>query len=198
MGHNEMKRLTHTWWLFGIRGLAAVLFGIVAFCIPGHTLRALILLFGCYALADGILALWTGLQSRERKDFMRTSVIEGVVGLALGIGALAAPAITELALVYLVATWAVLTGALEIFAVDRTDHVSLTAWPLGLFGMASIFVGGLLFLYPKQGASLLTMLLGGYSLVFGVILLHLAWRLYVHHQHGKRPVNLHHADGSPS
>ena len=191
-----MKRLTHTWWVFGLRGLFAILFGAAAFLTPEHTLRALVLLFGCYALADGLLAIWTAFKSTDRKDFMRASLFAGIVGLALGVGALAAPHVTELALVYLVAAWAILTGALVIFAVDRTDHVTLNAWPLGLFGLGSIIAGGLLLLYPRLGASLLIMLLGSYALVFGVILLHLAWRLYVHHQHGKHPMDLRNLNGS--
>ena len=80
-----------------------------------------------------------------------------------------------------------------LFAVDRSDHVTLNAWPYGLFGLGSMAAGALLFFFPKQGASVLTLLFGSYSIVFGVILLHLAWRLYVHHQHihrgGLHPVN---------
>lgn len=187
-----MKRLTHIWWVFGLRGLFAVLFGVAAILSPVHTLRVLILLFGCYALADGLFAIWTGLRASARRDFMRACLIEGIIGIVLGIGALEIPQITELGLVYLVATWAVLTGALEIFAVDKTDHVTLNAWPFGLFGIASMLAGGLLFLYPMQGASILTLLLGSYSLVFGVISLHLAWRLYTHHQHGRHHSGLNH------
>ena len=189
-----MKRLTHAWGVFGLRGLFAMLFGVVAFLSPTHTLRAMVLLFGCYALADGLFAIWTGLRASNRKEFMRASLVEGIIGLALGIGALAVPHVTELALVYMVATWAVITGALEIFAVDRSDHVTLNALPMGIFGLASMFAGALLFLNPKLGASILTLLLGGYSLIFGVILLHLAWRLYVHHQSGYNHADLHHAN----
>lgn len=189
-----MKHLTHAWWVFAIRGLFGVVFGIVAILIPTQTLRLLVLLFGSYALADGLFAIWTGLGATSRKDLMRASLVEGIIGAMIGIGALVLPQITELALVYLVAAWAFLTGLFEIFAVDRADQVTLNAWPYVLFGLASMIAGGLLAFYPKVGASLLILLLGSYSLVFGVILLHLAWKLYVHHRHMHPPVDLHHAN----
>ena len=122
---------------------------------------------------------------------MRASLFEGIIGLALGIGAFSVPHVTELAFVYLVATWAVLTGLFEIFAVDRNNQVTLSTWPIGLFGLASMFAGVLLFFYPKQGVSILTLLIGSYSLVFGVVLLRLAWRLYMHHTRGHHRVDLH-------
>lgn len=186
-----MKHLTHTWWIFGLRGLFAVVFGVFAVLYPAHTLRALVMLFGCYAMADGLFALWTGLNASTRKSFMRASLIEGIIGMGLGIGVLLAPQIAELALAYLVATWAILTGALEIFAVDKTDQVLLNAWPFGLFGLASMIAGALLLFHPTQGASIVILLLGGYAMVFGGILLHLAWRLYIHHDGKHRHSDLH-------
>jgi uncharacterized membrane protein HdeD (DUF308 family) len=182
----EMKQLTHTWWIFGLRGLFAVVFGVFAVLYPAHTLRTLVVLFGCYALADGVFAMWTGFGSSNRKSFMRASLVEGIIGIGLGLGVLLMPQIAELALVYLVATWAILTGAFEIFAVDKRDQVTLNAWPFGLFGLASMIAGALLLFHPTQGASIVILLLGGYAMVFGGILLHLAWRLYLHH-HDKHP-----------
>jgi uncharacterized membrane protein HdeD (DUF308 family) len=151
-------------------------------------------MFGCYAVADGLFAIWTGLCATSRKDLMRASLVEGAVGLMIGIGALVVPQITELALVYIVATWAILTGLFEIFAIDKADHVTLNAWPYTLFGLASMIAGGLLAMFPKVGASFLMLLLGSYSLVFGVILLQLALRLHAHHQHMHQSVDRHHTN----
>ena len=147
----EMNRLIHTWGVFGLRGLVAVLLGIAAILSPAHTLNVLVPLFGCYALADGLLAIWIGLRASERKDYMGAALFEGVIGIALGIGALAAPQITEMALVYLVATWAILIGALEVFTVEWADRVTHNAWPLGLFGLASLFAGAFLFSLSESG-----------------------------------------------
>lgn len=178
-----MKSLSRVWWVVGLRGLFAVFYAILAFLWPEHALRVLVLLFGCYALVDGLFALGAGMASTASKGFMRASLMEGIIGVGLGLTALLAPHITEMALVYLVALWAILTGIFEIFAVDRNDRVTLNEWPLGIFGMVSVFAGLLLFLYPQQGVLFLAWLLGGYALFFGGTLLHLAWKLYRHELH---------------
>jgi len=170
----------------GVRGLFAVCYALLAFLWPEHVLRVLILLFGCYALVDGLFALWAGMGATANKEFMRASLLEGIIGVAVGSATLLVPSITELTLVYLVAVWAILTGLFEIFAVDKKDRVTLNEWPLAVFGAISICAGMLLFVYPHQGMLVLAWLIGGYTLYFGVTLLHLAWKLYRHELHKSR------------
>jgi uncharacterized membrane protein HdeD (DUF308 family) len=191
-----MKSLTHSWWILGLRGLFAMLFAVVAFLSPEHTLRMLVLLFGCYALANGVFALGAGIRASDRKEFMRASLLEGLLGIGIGVITLALPQITEIMVVYMVAVWAILTGLFGIFAVDREDHVTFHGWPLSLFGAASMLVGTLLLFYPRQGASILVLLLASYSLVFGAIVLHLAWRLWAHQHHAPHNTDLNHASKS--
>lgn len=183
LGRPNMKSLSRVWWVPGLRGLFALCYGMLAFLAASHALRLLILFFGIFALVDGLFALAAGIASTASKDFMRSSLTEGIIGVGIGAGVLLAPGIAEATLIYLVATWAILTGVFEIFAVDKKDKVTLNETPFGIFGVLSIVAGALLFFYPRQGAYALTWLLGGYCLIFGVTLLRLAMKLYRHEQH---------------
>jgi uncharacterized membrane protein HdeD (DUF308 family) len=115
-----LETLTRNWWVLALRGAIAVLFGLLALIWPGITVLALVLLFGAYALVDGVMALYTALFDRGRPRG-RTGwlVLEGVAGVLAGIGAVVWPGITALALLYLVAAWALVTGVAEILAAFR-------------------------------------------------------------------------------
>src|SRR6266566_8458533 len=120
------------WWILAIRGLLAVLFGLAAFVWPGLTLLVLVLLFGAYALVDGVIAVVVSLQ--ERRVFARWWVLllEGLVGIAAGIVAFVWPGITALALLYVIAAWAIVTGALEIAAAFSGRLPLPLEWTLAL------------------------------------------------------------------
>src|SRR3954454_8262492 len=98
------------WWALALRGLVAVLFGLTALFWPGLILVVLILLFGAYALVDGVLASIDALRSSRRSTRRRLLLIEGVIGILFGIFALLWPDLTALALLYTIAFWAILTG----------------------------------------------------------------------------------------
>src|SRR3984893_8442281 len=109
--------LARHWWVIALRGLAAVLFGVLAFVWPGMTLAVLVLLFGAYALVDGILAIVVAVRGgTDHRLFMG---LEGVVGVLAGLVAFVFPGLTALALLYIIAFWAVLTGVLEVVAAVR-------------------------------------------------------------------------------
>jgi uncharacterized membrane protein HdeD (DUF308 family) len=170
-----LKDITCYWWAPVLRGLVAVLFGIGAFIWPGITLAALVLLFGAYALVDGILSLVHAFSSGT--GFRGLLAIEGIVGIAAGLVALAWPGITALALLYLIAAWAIVTGILEIGAAVRLRKLIENEWLLGLAGIASIAFGIILAVQPSAGALALLWLIGAYAFVFGVLLIALGFRL---------------------
>jgi len=111
-----ITRLTRKWWLLALRGLVAVLFGLAALVWPGVTLTALVLLFGAYALVDGLLSLIVSLLDRHEFDHGRVLLLKGLAGIAIGMLALLWPGVTAQSLFYLIAAWAILTGAFEVVA----------------------------------------------------------------------------------
>jgi uncharacterized membrane protein HdeD (DUF308 family) len=160
------------WWALALRGLAAILLGIAAFVWPGLTLVALVFLFGAYLLVDGVLALVAGGMTRSW-----LLIIEGVASVIAGILTFVWPSITAVVLLVLVAVWAIITGALEVYAAIRLRRLIRNEWLLILGGAASIIFGVLLVVNPRAGLLALTWLVGAYALLFGVILVALAFRL---------------------
>lgn len=172
-----VERIARGWWVLAIRGGLAVLFGILALFLPGAALTALVTLFGVYALADGVVALLTAARFTHTDERWSLLVIEGIVGVVAGIISLVHPAATALALVYLVAAWAILTGILEIAAAIRLRRVIAGEWALGALGIVSVLLGIGILAAPGGGLVILVWMIGAYAFVFGLGLLSLAWRL---------------------
>ena len=170
-----LKEVTRYWWAVALRGLAAVLFGIAAFVWPQITLAVLVLLFGAYALVDGIFSLVHAFGSGT--EFRGLFVVEGLAGIAAGTVALVWPQITAVALVYLIAAWAVVTGILEIVAAIQLRKAIDNEWLLGLGGLASVVFGVILALQPGAGALAMVWVIGAYAIVSGVLLIALGFRL---------------------
>jgi uncharacterized membrane protein HdeD (DUF308 family) len=170
-----MQRAADHWWVFALRGLAAIVFGILAFIWPGVTLAFLVLLWGAYALIDGILGLLASF--RTGQDHRWALLIEGLVGIAAGIATFAWPGLTALVLVYIIAAWALITGVLEILAAIRLRKVIDNEWWMAGSGALSVLFGIVLFVAPGAGALALVWLIAAYAIVFGIILLALAFRL---------------------
>jgi uncharacterized membrane protein HdeD (DUF308 family) len=160
-----------------IRGVAGVLFGIATFFAPGVSLAVLVLLFGTYALLDGVLAVITAVRRRNVSDRWWMLLLEGLVGIAAGIVTLVWPGITALALLYVIAAWALLTGAFEIAAAIRLRKIITGEWLLVLSGIASIGLGILLMIFPGPGALVMVLWIGAYAFVFGILLIALSLRL---------------------
>ena len=176
-GETVAHLLTRNWWILGLRGLAAVLFGILAFFWPGITLLSLIYLFGAYALVNGILAFVVA--SRSPKGYPRfgSLIFEGILSIAAGVIAFFVPGITALALLVLIAAWAIITGIFEIVAAVRLRKVIANEWLLVLAGLASIGFGVLLLIWPGAGALAMTLWIGAFAFVFGILLIALAFRM---------------------
>jgi uncharacterized membrane protein HdeD (DUF308 family) len=177
--------LARNWWALALRGLFAILFGLLAFALPGLTLAALVILFGAYSLVDGIFALITAVRAAEAHERWWLFVLEGLAGVAAGVITFMWPGITALVLLFLIAWWAVITGAFEIAAAIRLRREITGEWALALGGVASVIFGLLLLFRPGVGALAVIWLIGTYALIFGLLLLMLAFRLRAHS--GQKP-----------
>ncbi|MBX3264666.1 MAG: DUF308 domain-containing protein [Labilithrix sp.] len=164
------------WSSLAFRGVASILFAIVALAWPGITLAALTLLFGAYAFVDGVTALAVAVQ-RGAHRHRWLLVVDGLIGIGAGIVAVFWPGITLLALIFVIGIRFAFTGALQIAAAIQMRHELHTPILYGLAGLASLLLGVLAFVVPGLTAVVLLAMLAGYSLAFGVMLLVLAFRV---------------------
>jgi uncharacterized membrane protein HdeD (DUF308 family) len=165
------------WWVFALRGLFAIIFGVLALVWPETTLMALVLLFGAYALVDGIFAVVFGLASSGDNERWWATLLEGVVGIIIGLLTFFWPGATTLAFLYLIAAWALVTGILEIVAAIQLRQLITNEWLMILSGILSIIFAVLLVVFPGAGALSLVWLIGAYAIFFGILLISFAFRL---------------------
>jgi uncharacterized membrane protein HdeD (DUF308 family) len=167
----DAAALAQNWWIVALRGVAAVLFGVLAALMPGITLFALVLLFGSYALIDGGFAIIAASRRRGGGGPWWALLFEGLVSIAAGIVAFVLPGLTALALVYVIGVWAIFTGVLEIIAAIRLRQQIQGEWWL------SVAFGGLVIFAPGAGALAMVLWIGAFSIVFGILLIALGFRL---------------------
>jgi uncharacterized membrane protein HdeD (DUF308 family) len=172
-----LEKFTHNWWMFAVRGVAAVIFGILALIWPGQALQALVLLFGAYVFVDGIFAVIAGIAARGTFDRWWAVLLEGVAGILIGVLTFFWPSITALVLLYFIAAWALITGIFEIVAAIQFRRVITGEWMLILGGLLSIIFGVLLFVFPGAGAVSLAWMIGIYAILFGISEIIFAFRL---------------------
>jgi uncharacterized membrane protein HdeD (DUF308 family) len=170
--------LARNWWALVLRGLFAVLFGIGAFAWPGLTLGVLVLLFGAYALADGVFAIVASLVGSPRQLPWWALLVEGLIGVAVGIVTFVWPGITALALLYLIAGWAIATGLFQVVAAFRLREEIHGEWMLALGGVLSVLFGLALVVSPGAGALALVWMIGAYAIAFGILLIAFGFRLH--------------------
>jgi uncharacterized membrane protein HdeD (DUF308 family) len=173
----DVQTLAENWWAIALRGVAAIVFGILTLLLPAISLVALVWLFGAYAVVEGVFAIVAAVSRASGGRFAWALLLEGLVGVAAGVVAFVWPEITALALLYVIAAWAIVTGVLEIVAAVRLRERITNEWWLVLSGILSVVFGGLAVIFPGAGALAIVMWIGAYAVVFGALLLALAFRL---------------------
>jgi uncharacterized membrane protein HdeD (DUF308 family) len=176
-GATVVETLRLNWWLLALRGLVAVLFGVLAFVWPGITLITLVWLFGAFALVNGLLSLVLAAKAPKGYPRFGSLIFGGLLGILAGLVTFVMPGITALGLLILIAAWALVTGILEIIAAIRLRKIITNEWLLILAGIASVAFGVILLLRPAAGALALIWWFGAWALIFGILMIVLAFRM---------------------
>ncbi len=163
-----LQKISNNWWLFILRGLIAITFGIVAIVKPEQTIHALVLVFGAFTLVDGIFAIVFSLSSAAYFDKWWLLLLQGAAGIIVGCLAIFMPTITSLALLYLIAAWALIIGILEITVAIVFRREISGEGMLILGGLLSIVLAFVLFIFPGAGEVSLIWVIGVYAIAFGI------------------------------
>ncbi len=169
--------LAHNWWSLVIRGVIAAMLAVLTFTWPAITLQAMVLLFGAYALLDGVMSIigaWHASRGRERWGAL---VLQGIAGIAAAAVTVLWPGITLFALVILIAAWAIIAGVFQVIAAARLRKHITGEWLLALAGLLSIAFGILVTIAPVAGALAIALWVGVYALIYGAMLIGLGFRL---------------------
>jgi uncharacterized membrane protein HdeD (DUF308 family) len=169
--------LAHVWWALAVRGVLAIIFGIIAFFWPGLFWLAVVFTFGIYAILDGIMALVLAFTGEGQVQHWWALLLEGIAGLVAGVLAFIWPGITMLVLLYLIAAWAFVHGVFEIIAAIRLRRQIPNEWLLILIGLMSIALGIALALVPAVGLVVVAWWVGAYAVIAGIMMLILSFRL---------------------
>jgi uncharacterized membrane protein HdeD (DUF308 family) len=169
--------LARNWGWIVLRGVTAVLFGLLAIARPGLTLAALIIMWGAYAIADGVFAIVAGWQIRDRGRPLWSLFVGGVLGIVAGVMTFRWPGLTALVVLMVIASWAVAVGVFQIVAAIRLRKVIEGEWALALSGLLSVAFGALAFLNPGAGALGVLWMIASYSIGFGFLGIVLGFRL---------------------
>ena len=169
--------LSRGWSFLLFRGIAAIAFGLLTWVWPGISLTALVLLFGFYALVDGLLAVWAAIAGRGASEYWWVLLLGGFVGIGVGLLAFTHQDLTALALLFYIAVWAIATGVLEIFAAIRVRKEVTGEWRLILAGLVSVAFGAFLLARPNAGALTVLWVIATYAIFFGILLVMLAFKV---------------------
>jgi uncharacterized membrane protein HdeD (DUF308 family) len=172
--------LSRNWWVLALRGLAAIVFGILTFVAPMATIAVLVLFWGAYALVDGAFAIFAAFKGPNPDGFPWWVLLMGVVAVLAGVYAFMAPALTAIALVYVIGIFAAIRGVAEIATAIRLRKEIDNEWMLIAAGALSLVFGLFLLLFPGAGALALIVYIGAMAIVIGVVEVMLALRLRAH------------------
>jgi len=176
-----LHELSKHWWLLLLRGIAAIVFGVLAFIWPGLTLLTFVILYGVFAIIDGVLAL-AAVFGRTGPDVPKWwLVLTGILDIGAGLIALFWPGITAFVLIIFIGAWATVRGIMEIIAAIQLRKEIEGEWLLVLAGVLSVLFGLGVLIYPGAGAVALAWLIGIYAIAIGVVMIMLAIRLRKHH-----------------
>jgi uncharacterized membrane protein HdeD (DUF308 family) len=180
-----LHALTKCWWLLLLRGIAGIIFGILAFVWPGLTLLTLVILYGAFALVDGVLTLVAAFTGSAKPVPTWWLVVVGLLGIGAGVVTFAWPVITAVVLVLIIGAWALVHGIFEIIGAIQLRREIDNEWWLILSGALSVVFGLILLFAPGAGALGLIWAIAAYSIAFGILFVGLALRLRKHgHQAG--------------
>jgi uncharacterized membrane protein HdeD (DUF308 family) len=174
-----LPALARYWWLILLRGIAAIIFGVLAFIWPGITLVTLVLFWGAFTLVDGILALAHAIMGGNVGSRWWLALI-GVLGIVVGLLTFLMPGVTALVLLVFIATWAIVLGVFQIVGAIRLRKEIDNEWTLGLGGAISVLFGAILLIAPGAGAIGLIWAIAAYAIVFGILLVMAALKLKTH------------------
>ena len=172
-----IETLKRHWWVPVIRGIAAIIFGIIAFTHPVMAAATLVLFFGAWILIDGIFRLVGAIGHRASDKDWGSDLIIGILGIIVGLLTFHAPGITALALVIYIAAWALMTGATEIALAIKMRREIKGEWFLILMGLASIIFAAFLLWNPLAGAAALIWIIAWYAVILGVLAIFFGFRL---------------------
>jgi uncharacterized membrane protein HdeD (DUF308 family) len=174
-----LHALAKNWWLLLLRGIAAIVFGVLTFVWPGITLLTLVLLYGAFALVDGVLAIAAAIMGGAPAPRWWLAIV-GVLGIGAGILTFVWPGITALVLLLFIAGWAIATGVFQIIGAIRLRKEIDNEWLLVASGVLSVIFGLILAVQPRTGALALLFVIGAYAIIYGVMLVWFSLRLRGH------------------
>lgn len=163
--------LSKYWWVLVVRGVMAVALGVFAFMFPLQTITALVVAFGAIALVDGTFAVAASIAGHSLTPYWWVLLLQGLLGIGVGIVTLFNPAITAAALLIYIAVWAIGMGVLQVIAAVQLRHDITGEWWLALGGIAGVAFGALMIRNPAAGALAVLWLIGVYAFVWGIMLM---------------------------
>jgi len=169
-----MGNVFNSWWVWALRGVFAIIFGILAILFPGNALQALIWIFGAYALVDGTVTIYNAVTNRANNWLW--NLVEGIVSVLAGIAAFLLPVLTGLTLLLIIGFWAVFTGIMQMVAGwQLRKEIDNEIW-LGIAGIISVIFGVFIWIDPMGGALATAYIIGIYSIAFGALMIMLSMR----------------------
>lgn len=171
-----MSVISGPWWSWLLRGIAAIVFGVLAILWPGLTFLVFVAMFAAYALVDGIIHLWASFHAPQGQPRWLLA-LQGILGVAVAVLTFVWPGITALALLFLIAAWAIVGGVMRIALAIHLRKVIVGEWLLALSGVMSIIFGVLVYLVPVAGVVGVAFMIGFYAILLGVVMVSLAVRL---------------------
>ena len=172
-----LQTLKHHWWVPVLRGVAAIIFGIIAFTHPVMAATTLVLFFGAWVLIDGIFRVVSVIRHRDSDQDWGFNLVIGILGIIVGLLTFHAPGVTALALVIYIAAWALMVGATEIVLAIKLRREIKGEWFMILMGLTSIIFAGLLLWNPLAGAAALIWIIAWYAVIVGVLAVIFGFRL---------------------
>lgn len=173
VAHELPRALSKYWWALVLRGVLAIVFGILCFTQPDMTLAVLVLFVGAWLLVDGVFTIVHGFKAEKKWPHF----LYGALGVAAGLVTFLSPGLTALSLLVLIGVWSIFKGAMEIYLAIRLRRDIEREWLLVLAGALSVLFGVLVLVNPGSGALAVLWLIGLYAVLFGILLLFLGFRL---------------------